>query len=263
VLGLVYADVGEYSRARDHLEEALRVFRAIGDPYGEWNALFRLGCTAAAMGDYVAARTCLEQAPGIVRDVEPTWETSVLTWLALIFHHLGDDEAAREYANRAPQADRIASPSGQLTLASSIVQGHALAGLGQLDEAADAYRQALGLWQETGRRHLVPEPLAGLARVALAHGDHTQALAHVGEILDVLETRPGLEGTIEPLRIYLTCYQVLRAHDDPRAEEILDAGYQLLQERAETIDDEALRRSYLENVPYHRQIVEAWEARNH
>jgi DNA-binding SARP family transcriptional activator len=58
-------------------------------------------------------------------------------------------------------------------------------------------------------------------------------------------------------------HQVLRALDDPRAEEILDASYQLFQERAKMIDDEVLHRSYLENVPYHREIIEAWEARNH
>jgi hypothetical protein len=37
----------------------------------------------------------------------------------------------------------------------------------------------------------------------------------------------------------------------------------LLQERAAKIEDQDLRRSYLENVPFHREIVAAWEARNH
>ena len=75
-----------------------------------------------------------------------------------------------------------------------------------------------------------------------------------------MEVHPYLEGAIEPLRVYLTCYNVLHAIDDPRAEQVLDAGYRLLQERVEAIDDPAMRRSYLENVPYHRQLVSAWEA---
>jgi hypothetical protein len=57
------------------------------------------------------------------------------------------------------------------------------------------------------------------------------------------------------LRIYLTCYRVLQANADPRAEEILCTAHNLLQERAAKIDDEELRRSYLENVAAHREIV--------
>lgn len=65
----------------------------------------------------------------------------------------------------------------------------------------------------------------------------------------------GLE---EPFLAHLICYNVLRADEDPRAGEILDVAYHLLQERANKIDDLELRRSFLENVPYHREIVEAF-----
>ena len=67
---------------------------------------------------------------------------------------------------------------------------------------------------------------------------------------------PGELGSTMPLRIYLTCYQVLQANDDPRADRVLITAYDLLQERAAKIDDELLRRSYLENVAAHREIVE-------
>jgi hypothetical protein len=60
------------------------------------------------------------------------------------------------------------------------------------------------------------------------------------------------------MRIYLTCYRVLRAMGDPRASEILDAAYRLIQERADKIEDEALRRSYLENVAANREIIREW-----
>jgi hypothetical protein len=81
--------------------------------------------------------------------------------------------------------------------------------------------------------------------------------------LDYLEDHPALEGTLEPLRIYLTCYRVLSANGDGRAEEVLEAAYRLLQERAVTIEDQDLRRSYLENVAAHREIVAAWKEASH
>ena len=78
--------------------------------------------------------------------------------------------------------------------------------------------------------------------------------AHVKEILEHL--RAGtLEGTYEPLRIYLTCYQVLRATEDQMAQEVLTTAAQLLQERAARIEDEETRRSFLENVAVHREIM--------
>ena len=49
---------------------------------------------------------------------------------------------------------------------------------------------------------------------------------------DYVEDHPALEGTLEPLRIYLTCYRVLLANRDPRAGEILVGCPHLLQERA-------------------------------
>ena len=45
---------------------------------------------------------------------------------------------------------------------------------------------------------------------------------------------------------------------DPRTREVLEKGYAELQERAEKITDEALRRSFLENVPYNRELVKLW-----
>jgi hypothetical protein len=37
----------------------------------------------------------------------------------------------------------------------------------------------------------------------------------------------------------------------------------LIQERANKIDDETLRRSYLENVPHHREIIALWKKQDH
>ncbi len=101
------------------------------------------------------------------------------------------------------------------------------------------------------------EPLAGLARVALAQGVLAQAQAHVEQILTHLEAG-NLDGTLEPDRVYLTCYQVLRATEDRRAQELLNRAYHELQDRAAKIDDESLRCSFLENVADRREIRAEW-----
>jgi len=48
--------------------------------------------------------------------------------------------------------------------------------------------------------------------------------------------------------------------EEARARRVLEEAYTLLMERANKIGDEALRRSFLENVPAHREVMRAWEA---
>jgi len=68
-----------------------------------------------------------------------------------------------------------------------------------------------------------------------------------------------LDGTKEPFRILLTCYQVLKDNSEPRSEVILTDAYNLLQTRAANISDEELRHCFLTNVAANREIVEAYE----
>jgi tetratricopeptide (TPR) repeat protein len=136
--------------------------------------------------------------------------------------------------------------------------GHALAGLGQLGDAIAAYQQSLAIWQEIGMDNRATEARAGIARIHLAQGHLPPALAEIEVILAYLQQNPTLAGTDEPLRVYLTCYQVLQACADPRARTVLQTAVTLLQERAATITDAGLRQSYLEHVAVHRTLLEAW-----
>jgi len=52
----------------------------------------------------------------------------------------------------------------------------------------------------------------------------------------------------------------LLACDDPRADQIIEKTYNLVQEYAAKIQSEDFRESFLNNVPWHRGIREMWEA---
>jgi tetratricopeptide (TPR) repeat protein len=205
----------------------------------------------------------------------------------LLSHREGDDRAAQEYAQQAlciaqQEIDPVDPGYTLAVLGHALAAlGHALAGLGEWDRAADAYRQFLDMLRELGKRDWAVLPLAGLAQVALAQGTCPepvegaleQAQVYAEQVLGHLEANPALycsdefnpllRAIHEPLWIYLTCYRVLQASGDPRAREVLTNAHTMLQERAHKIDDEDLRRSYLENVPYHREIVALWEETSH
>ena len=103
--------------------------------------------------------------------------------------------------------------------------------------------------------------MAGLADAALAQGDLSRAQAHAAEILTHLQAGLALPSWGRPFWIRLTCYRVLKAAGDPCAGDILHQTYDLLMEYADGIGDETMRNSFLENVPWHREIVAEWEAR--
>jgi tetratricopeptide (TPR) repeat protein len=257
--GAALWNLGNYAGACPQLEQALALAHTAQSHPVEADSLYNLGFVYWHLGNYAAAGGHFEGALRIYREIgDRQSESLALACLGLLAHHLGDDETAHE---RCHQALRIARDIGNRRVEGYALTrlGHALAGLGRLAEAAETYRQALALQRELGQANLAMEPLAGLARVSLAQGDLAQARAHVAEILAHLEGHT-LDGTDEPLRVYLTCYRVLCAAQDARAQEILATAHRLLRERAARIGNEELRRSFLENVAVHREIARALES---
>ena len=188
-----------------------------------------------------------------IEDLESWW----LACLSLLYHRLGDDKAASTCADQSWAL--LEKPLRYADRGSNwAAQGRALACLGRLCEARDAYRQALSIWQQQGRQHLAVVPLAGLARISLAQGEPEQAQRYAKEILGFLDPRPVPDNVDDLCWVYLACYRVLSATADPRAKEVLATAYRLVHERASMIEDEDLRRSYLANVPAHREIVALW-----
>jgi tetratricopeptide (TPR) repeat protein len=261
ILGHILEAQGDYAKAQAHYEQALRISREISDQRSESSALDSLGGLYRKQGDYAHAQTFYEQALHISRESGlRREELNVLANWGLLSHQMGDNEAARRYSQ---EALRIGLDIGARERQGHglTILGHAVADLKKWTEAADAYRRALDLYRELGLRHRATEPLAGLACISLAQGDLAQALGYVEEILDYLGLAT-LDGTDEPIRVYLTCYRVLHANQDPRAPDLLMTAYNLLQERAAKITDENLRRSFLENLVAHRELLATWEMAN-
>jgi hypothetical protein len=67
-----------------------------------------------------------------------------------------------------------------------------------------------------------------------------------------------MEGFEGPVEIFLACYRVLQASQDPRASDVLHQGHDFLQSTAAKIEGESLRRSYLERVPESQALLKAW-----
>ena len=67
-VGRAHAGIGEHARAIACLQDAVDVYRQIGDPAGERISLVALGDAQRAAGDYSGARQSWVQALGLVGD---------------------------------------------------------------------------------------------------------------------------------------------------------------------------------------------------
>ncbi len=253
-LGSSLQSLGDYSGAQTCFEQALQISREVGDRWNESAALDNLGEVARRLGDFAKARSYVTQALQIYREISLPHEIStVLAKLGLISHQLGDEQAAWEYCCQAEITDEPRIRACALTNL-----GHALFGLGRLDEAAAAYEQAVGLRRELGQLSLAMESLAGSAQVALARGKKAQAKRQVKEILKYLDT-DLLSCSEDPFWVYLTCCRVLHASKDVRTMAFVNTARTLLQEQASKISPETARQVFLNDVPSHRALIVLWK----
>lgn len=264
--GIVLNNLGNIARyqndpvnAMDYYKKCLGIHREVDDRRGECMALCNLGAVSLNVGDYAEAKTYLEKSLSVSREIGQRYaEGQGLTYLGILCHHLGNDQLACEYSQQALSvAQEIGDRHTQGIAWTNL--GHIQMGLGQMAEAAEAYQQALTLRRELRQHNVAMEALAGLAHVSLNRNDLSRAQASIEEILTHLETHT-LIGAEEPFRVYLTCYSVLKADQDPRAQDVLNTTYRLLQDRAAKINDDELRRAFLENVNTHRKIIQVWES---
>ncbi len=299
-LGSIAWETGDLDRSLSFYERSLHIAREIGDRRGEAETLNNLGAVAASREDYLLTQDYLKQCLKIVRTIgNRQLEGSILGNLGLIAARLGEYQLAQEYYEGGLSISRevgdrrsegiklsnlgwLAAKQGAYDLAKERLEqslgiaresnlvwleaecltglGHTWWGLGEGLKAETAYWAGLALDRELGQHHRGTEPLAGLARVALANGELETAMARVEEVLAYITTSGSLAGAEEPHRITLTCYQVLEAAGDPRAAAVLEIGYTELARQADSLPSERARKRFLETIPWHRELVEAWEA---
>ena len=240
--------------ARDSYLGALAVAESTANRSGEClsrNALAKVSIRLGLLGE---AAEHLDQSRRLAREIGHAGHTSdALGVGALLASRKGDWVIARVDAERALQ---IAVDIGEPWLRSQAldVLGGAFEVGSEFQRAEAAYDEAAAVRREHGSVNAAVESVGGLARVALATGNHETAMRHVEDILAHLETGT-LEGTIDPVGVYLSCHDVLAAAEDPRADEVLDQGRAFLHDLVESIPDGEMRRAFYENVPSHAAIT--------
>ncbi len=258
-LGMVMLMKGDFEACRMYYEQCLEVARKIGERTGEGLVLGNLGFVAGNKGEYEKARSYATDQLRIAREVGDRYSEMYSRINSSAYSRcMRDFGAALESAEQGVLLAReLGDRVGEAWALTNL--GHARLETGELELAEKAYREALLIRRELDQPAQASEPLAGLARLALQAGDLQQAGKHVRAILGHLDGGGTLEGTDDPLQVYATCYRVLHEMGDERAFELLGTGFQLLQRLAASIVEEETRKMFLQDIPHHREILEAWE----
>jgi len=248
----------EYTRALACNERALILAQELGDRLIEASAFHQQAIVNYRLGAYRRAQRAVD--PALRREMsDRVGESEILGHVALMLLRQDDLQTALSRAQEAIEGSREVGDS-HITAFNLTFLGHVLQALEQGNAAQAAYVEAIEMRKAFGQLHLACEPRAGLAQLYLARGAADAALAEVEVILEYLR-HGSLEGTYEPLNIYLICYRILHTLDDPRQEPLLATACRLLETGAANISDARLRQSYLERVPAHRELRAAGNAK--
>jgi len=257
-LANLFYDQGEYTATSTHHQQALDLFRQVGDRRGEAWSLSGLGTFYLTCGDYETARSHYEEALAIRRDIgDRRGEAVALSDLGNLLLTVGELEAARTHLEEAVALTRAIRARRDEVYGLTYL-GRVLEKMGSLDGARAAHQVALSRRREQGQEASSVENVAGLGRVALEQGDLEAARVYAAEALAYVREH-GLIQIGSPFLVYHTCIRIFEAcGEEETARQALEEAYAELMARAERIAVPRLRRSYLERVPEHQEIIAAW-----
>jgi tetratricopeptide (TPR) repeat protein len=256
--GDFYTQIGNFAQALESLQQALFLLRRIDKQAGIAMVLYHLGSLLLTIGNLGEARTHLEQALAMLHRVsERYYEEAVIIKVSALYLQLGLYEKAESYQE---QALRLAAGAGyQALLAEALLNGGRLWAIrGQRRQAVDAFQRALAFWQENEQRGWACAAQCELAWLAFAEGDGAAALTAITPVVAELQRAP-LDFAVDPLQIAWRCYTILAAHQDGRAQPLLVAAYQQLQQQAQSIQDDDLRQNLLTQVAHYQAISAAFQ----
>jgi class 3 adenylate cyclase/predicted ATPase len=257
-LGMVANQQEDFGSALRYYSDALSISRAIKHRSNELLALNNIGFILASLGNHDAALRCYGQAFAIsatLNEKHPGY--TVATNLAYLRLRMGDFDGARKlYTTNLRSAEDLGDRSAHIE--AQINMGHTYLEQGERDKAESEYRKAMAILNTQELSTLPAELIYGLMKTANLRGEGNRAIELAEELLSRLPSI-GFSDSLEPIRLYLGCYEVFGSHNDARAGDVLKEAMDRLHAAAETIDDSDLRRSFFKNVTFNKAIITAWQ----
>ena len=145
VLANLAVEQGDYERAETAAEEALALFRELGDEKGVSDSLGELGWVSLLRGDYERAEAPLEQSLAAARESDDAWSTArALNALAVLVGYRDDFERAEALWEESLELGRKLGDSERVR-AVLLNMGYARADRGDFELAGALFEEGLAM----------------------------------------------------------------------------------------------------------------------
>ncbi|MBN1873181.1 MAG: GAF domain-containing protein [Anaerolineae bacterium] len=258
---------GDYAQEREYYEQSLALAQVMSDQHRMSRSYNNLALTYWALGLYDRAREYIESAVNIVRELEGRAN------LAYHLETLGRVYLGLEAYTQAEQVFEegrvLAQAIGDRSMESVYWYqlGRVKFAQGDVTTAYEFFETACEMQQEMRLLTFLCTSLAWCGTVYLALGNWEMAERYTAEAIISLEEA---RGTVEypPQEVWWLHYQVLKAKSvryngkqgllSAEAWDALQQAHITMMEGIATLNDEGLRRNYLNRVQVNHDIITEW-----
>jgi tetratricopeptide (TPR) repeat protein len=252
-----YGETGDLSRAVEMLQHQLEITKQTSSLRGRAAGLGNLGFNYVLLGMYPEGISSVEQAMKISLQIGYLAQVIHNRWnLSLANLRMGNPEAA---VQSLKEVDLDVVGRGFLETYHLFYSGLAREGVGDHKKAKANFEKSYEAFLNMDFKANASDSLAGISRCSLNLVQLDEAMQSAEELWSYLK-KNGSSGMELPILSYLTCADVFReVEDTEKSAAATHEGYEVLMEMANKISDPDMRRSFLENVPEHRTMVEMWD----
>ena len=241
-LGFAWSALGEKQRALEYFNQALPLYRQVGDIGGEAITLNNIGGVFSAVGEKQKALEYYNQALPLYRQVgDIGGEASTLNNIGGVYDDLGDKQKALEYFNQAlPLYRQVGDIGGEAITLNNI--GGVFSAVGEKQRALEYYNQALPLRRQVGDIGGEASTLNNIGAVYDALGEKQRALEYFNQALPLRRQVGDIGGEASTLNNIGAVYDALG--EKQRALEYFNQALPLLRQ----VGDRGGEASTLNNI---------------
>jgi class 3 adenylate cyclase/tetratricopeptide (TPR) repeat protein len=252
---------GRQSQAILLQQEQIDLAHKLGDRASEAVGLTNLGAGYLFLGLYKQARSPLErslvidEALGARRGI-----AYACINLSDVYFNTGDLRRARQWCERALQ-EINQTQDARATSNFLVALGLTLLKMGDGAAAERRFKEAFELSSSKGLQSSMCETRVALAAAAVMQGELEEARQYAEQAWDYLRDHPwqALQNSGQGYADLAEAFDALG--DSERRDAVVERAHQGLMKDADGIDLPEWRHSFLQNVPYHRTLMEMWERR--
>ncbi|MCT7965666.1 CHAT domain-containing protein [Laspinema sp. D1] len=266
-LGIEQYQRSQFRDALQSWEQALEIYRQIGDKVGEGKTLHNLGTVYKSLGEYAQAEQYYRQSLEISRQLgDKAVEGTTLNNLGTLYTSLGEYAQGEQYYRQSLEIfQQIGDKMGEGRTLNNL--GGVYTSLGEYAQAEQYYRPSLEISRQIGDKKGEGRTLLGLGNVYNSLGENAQAEQFYSQSLEIFQQIGDKEWEGNTLNNLGTVYKSLGEY--AQAEQFYSQSLEIFQQ----IGDQAGERNTLNNLgniytslgeyaqaeQYYRQSIEVRE----